>query len=114
VLTVRAPNGHLAALSRLYLIISVGRTVTRWHVPTQARLVYTQRRGTSARIPSQTIWEGPKLTGIDFKVRHIRVIMKHLIIGVPLPYLHTIRQPLLTQVAQGTLYYQMLRVCINL
>jgi hypothetical protein len=35
-------------------------------------------------------------------------------IVVPLPCLNTMRQPFLTHVAQGTFYYQILRVCIDL
>jgi hypothetical protein len=66
ILTVGTRIGHPAALSRLHLIIIVGCTVTKWHIPIQAKHVCTQRRGTSARLPSQKIWEGPKSTVIDF------------------------------------------------
>jgi hypothetical protein len=65
-LVVGIQNVPLAALSHPPRIIIAGQTVTKWHVPIQAKLVFTQRRDTNAKQQRPTIWEGPKSTGIDF------------------------------------------------
>jgi hypothetical protein len=68
--------------------------VTKWHLPTQAKLVCTQMRGISVTPTRQTPWEDLKSTGIDFWGQHLKIIVKHLMIVVLHPYVNTMRQPL--------------------
>jgi hypothetical protein len=110
VLGVAIQNVPLAAPSQHPRITIAGHTVTNWHIPIQAKLVFTQRKGTNMKKQRPTIWEGPNSTCIDLQGRHLKIIMKKLTIVVPHPRLNTMTQPLLTQFAQGIFFYQMLRV----
>jgi hypothetical protein len=101
VLAVGTRNVPLAAPSHPPRIVIAGHMAIKWHVPIQSKHVCTHRRGTKAKQQRPTIWEGPKSTGIDFQGRHLKIIMKNL---------NTMRHPLLTQVAQGTFFCQMLQV----
>jgi hypothetical protein len=92
--TVGTLNSHLAAISRLLLITIAGLTVTKQHLPTQAKLACTQRMGTNVKTPRQKTWEDPKSTGIDFWGRHLKIIAKYLMIFVPHPCLRTMKHPL--------------------
>jgi 2,3-bisphosphoglycerate-independent phosphoglycerate mutase len=65
VLVVVIRNAPLAAPSHHPRITIAGHTVTKWHVPIQAKLVCTQRKGTNVKQQKPKIWEGPKSTGID-------------------------------------------------
>jgi hypothetical protein len=66
VLAVEIWNVPLAAPSHPPRIIIAGHMATKWQVPIQTKLVWTQSRGTNAKQQMPTIWEGPKSTGIDF------------------------------------------------
>jgi hypothetical protein len=94
VLTVVTLNGHIAVISRLLMITIAGLTVTKYHVPPQAKLACTQRMDTSVKSTIQTTCEDHKSTGIDFWGQHLKIMAKHLMIAVPHPCLRTIKQPL--------------------
>jgi hypothetical protein len=60
-------SGHpLSAPSHPPRIIIAGHMVTKWHLPTQSKLVCTQMRVINGNQQRPTIWEGPKSTRINF------------------------------------------------
>jgi hypothetical protein len=49
---------------------------------------------TATSVDRGTTWEDTKSTGVDFCGRHLNIIAKYLMIGVPQPCLKTTKQPL--------------------